>query len=304
MVTVSPRYYPSTDEAALTKPNAGKTCTFRGMTTRNIGVLVPLRAEGSSLRETTDFGLRACQLVSWSPEIWSEKLATRLRREAADAGALIAAFWAGWPGPAVWDFLRGPSTLGLVPALYRAERVAVLKSAGVFARALGVPAVITHLGFIPENSGDPQFQDVVSAVREVAMHLESMGLQFWFESGQETPVTLLRLIRAVGTGNLGINLDPANLILYGKGSPVDSLDVFGAYVRNVHAKDGLYPTDPARLGEEVPIGAGVVRWPDLVRKLSGLAFGGPYIIEREISGEEQKRDIAHAISYLESLLAG
>jgi sugar phosphate isomerase/epimerase len=139
-------------------------------------------------------------------------------------------------------------------------------------------------------------------VKEIAEHLKGLGLQFWFESGQETAVTLLRLIRGVGTGNLGINLDPANLVLYGKSNPVDALSVFGAHVKNVHAKDGMYPTDPDRLGQEVRLGDGAVQWPALVNKLTALGYRGPFVIEREVSGEEQKRDIEYAVKYLEGLL--
>ena len=115
-------------------------------------------------------------------------------------------------------------------------------------------------------------------------------------------MTMLRLIERVETGNLGINLDPANLILYGKGNPIDALDVFQRYVRGIHAKDGLYPTDPMKLGTEVKVGTGRVRFPEFVRRLEGKGFDGAYIIEREISGAEQRADIAETATYLEDLL--
>jgi sugar phosphate isomerase/epimerase len=114
---------------------------------------------------------------------------------------------------------------------------------------------------------------------------------------------MLRLMQAVGTGNLGVNLDPANLILYGKAAPVDALDVFGAHVRGVHAKDGLYPTDPMKLGKEVKVGEGRVRYPEFVRRLREIGFRGEFIIEREISGDQQVRDIRDTVEYLDGLLA-
>ena len=215
-----------------------------------IGVITSLRAEGPCFRHVHDFGLRVCQLSGWDPDLWSEGLADRVRKESASSGVRMSAFWAGWPGPKVWDFVSGPATLGIVPREHREARVRSLLRAAEFAHRLGVPAIITHLGFIPENPSDPAFAEVVSAVRRIASRLRTLGMEFWFETGQETPVTMLRLIRAVGTGNLGVNLDPANLILYGKGNPIDSLDVFGSLVRNVHAKDGLYPTDPMKLGQK------------------------------------------------------
>jgi L-ribulose-5-phosphate 3-epimerase len=273
------------------------------MVNKRVGVLASLSTAGPSLKETIDFGVRTCQLVSWQPDAWTEARALAVRQEAAASGATITGFWAGWTGPAVWDFERGPTTLGIVPPAYREQRVAELKAAGPFARALGVPAVITHLGFIPENPSDPLFGPVVAAVKDIAASLARNGLEFWFETGQETPVALLRLIHATGASNLGINLDPANLILYGKASPVDALDVFGSHVRNVHAKDGLYPTDPYQLGREVRVGEGAVRWPELVRKLDAVGYRGPFVIEREVSGDEQKKDIVLTVSYLERLLA-
>ena len=144
---------------------------------------------------------------------------------------------------------------------------------------------------------------MVGAVKDVADYLADLGMEFWFETGQETPVTMLRLIQEVGTGNLGINLDPANLILYGKANPVDALDVFGAYVRSVHAKDGLYPTTPYQLGEEVKIGSGKVNFPLFLSRLAELNYQGPFIIEREISGSQQILDIRESIAYLSDLLA-
>jgi len=268
-----------------------------------IGVIVGLRAEEDLFGEVKRFDLRACQLVGWKPELWTDETADRVRLQAGASGVRVIGFWAGWPGPAVWNFVEGPATLGLVPAAYRAQRVAALERAGAFARRAALPAVITHLGFVPENPSDPLFAEVVAAVRKVAQHLDALGLAFWFETGQETPTTLLRLIQAVGTANLGINLDPANLVMYGKGNPMDALSVFGKYVRNIHAKDGLYPTDPMRLGREVKVGEGAVRYPEFVRCLGEIGFQGEFIIEREISGDQQRRDIADTVAYLKRLLA-
>jgi len=198
--------------------------------------------------------------------------------------------------------VEGPRTLGLVPREYRAVRVEALKRAGDFASRAGLSAVVTHLGYVPEDPNDSVFDEVVDAVRDVAEHLKAMNLEFWFETGQETPVTMLRLIQFVGTGNLGVNLDPANLILYGKANPVDALDVFGTHVRSIHAKDGLYPTDPMKLGREVKVGEGRVRFPEFVARLQEIGFGGAYIIEREISGAQQQADIADTVAYLRGLL--
>jgi sugar phosphate isomerase/epimerase len=261
-----------------------------------------LRADRPSLNYVAEFGLKTCQLCCWSADTYSPELAKRIREESARTGVSVTSLWAGWPGPKVWDFIDGPATLGLVPREYRTARVEALQRAGKFAHEAGLPAIVTHLGFIPENPRDPVFDEVVAAVKDIAVFLKELGVQFWFETGQETPVTMLRLIERVGTGNLGVNLDSANLILYGKANPIDALDVFGQHVRGVHAKDGMYPTDPMKLGHEVKVGEGRVRFPEFVKRLEGLGYKGAYIIEREISGEQQKKDIADTVKYLEGLL--
>ncbi len=267
-----------------------------------IGVLASLKADQPCFALLREYGVRVCQLSSWTPALWTEALARQVRAEAQREQVRITAFWAGYSGPADWNLTTGPLTLGLIPAAYRHQRIQELIQAGDFAAALGVRAVITHLGFIPESPLDPMFQETVIAARQVARSLKGRGLEFWFETGQETPVTLLRLIQAVGLDNLGINLDPANLILYGKGNPIDALDVFGPWVRNIHAKDGLYPTDPMALGREVKAGEGRVRFPEFVRRLGEIGFGGEFIIEREIRGPEQARDILATVAYLRALL--
>jgi L-ribulose-5-phosphate 3-epimerase len=135
------------------------------------------------------------------------------------------------------------------------------------------------------------------------MYCDGNGQAFWFETGQETPITLLRAIQDVGMDNLGINLDPANLLAYGKGNPVDALDILGPYVKGVHAKDGEYPTDPRELGAEKPLGEGRVDFPTLIAKLKALGYTGALTIEREITGPQQIADIKAGKVYLESILA-
>ena len=269
-----------------------------------VGVIAGLNSDGPSLKYVKDFGLKVCQINHWNPDTYTEKLAADLKKESRESGVVIASLWAGWPGPAVWDFVEGPETLGLVPKRYRKERMAALKKAADFAKWAELPAIVTHMGYIPENARDPVFLDMVEVVREIGSYAKERGIGFWFETGQETPVTLLRVIEQAGTGNLGINLDPANLILYGKANPIDALDVFGKYVKSIHAKDGLYPTDPMKLGHEVKVGEGKVRFPEFVARLEETGYRGPYIIEREISGPQQQADIADTVKYLSGLLAG
>lgn len=230
------------------------------------------------------------------------KNAEILNALAKENGITFSAFWCGWEGPTVWDFYDGQLTLGLVPPEYRTVRIKNLCDGADFAYKLGVKNVVTHMGFIPENPNDVQFAPFCIAVRSVAEYLKKNNQYLLFETGQETPVTILRCFEKVACDNLGVNLDTANLILYGKANPVDALDVFGKYVMNIHAKDGLYPTNGHDLGEEVRIGDGKVDFEKLFEKLHELEYDSYVTIEREIGGEQQAEDIRHARKYLADII--
>lgn len=258
-----------------------------------------LRASLSVLREN---GFDSCQLMAWEPALWTQENAAGTRELLQEYGVTVSAFWCGWEGPKVWDFYDGQLTLGLVPPEYRAQRIRNLCEGADFARLLGITDVVTHMGFIPENPNDPNFGSFCVAVRTVAEHLKGNGQFLLFETGQESPVTLLRCFERVGCDNLGVNLDTANLILYGRANPVDALDVFGRYVRNLHAKDGLYPVNGHDLGRETRIGEGKVDFRALFVRLRELGYDSYVTIEREISGGQQLLDILDAKAYLEKLI--
>ena len=256
-----------------------------------------------SFRDIVEQGFSSCQPLSWHPEFWTDENAAIIREAVDKYGVTISAFWCGWEGPCVWNFYDGQETLGLVPVTFRHARMKNLTDGADFARKLGVTDVISHMGYIPENPYDPNFQGFCVAIRAVAKHLKENGQYLLFETGQETPVALLRCFEVVGLDNLGVNLDTANVILYGKANPVDALDVIGPYVRNLHVKDGFYPTDGHSLGRETKLGEGRVDFPRLIARLKEIGYDGELTIEREISGEQQIRDILESKVFLEQLIA-
>ena len=146
------------------------------------------------------------------------------------------------------------------------------------------------------------YKETIEAIREVVSYCKQNGQNFRYETGQETPITLVRAIKDVGLDNQGVNFDVANLILYGKANPVDAVEIVGPYVQGVHAKDGLWPTGPRNLGKEVPIGQGKVDFPRVIRRLKELNYRGAITIEREISGPQQMEDIRKEKVYLEKLI--
>lgn len=272
------------------------------MTKLRLGVIVPLESGPmEEMKKVSEFGFPTCQVSCWNPDLLTREVANDLRISAEQNNVEITTIWTGLPGTYVWDFLEGPATIGLVPFDTREIRLAALKKGASFAKMVGVESITTHVGFIPENPQDSLYVSLVPLLKEISQFCSENSESFWFESGQETPVTLLRTIQDVGADNLGINLDPANLIMYGKANPVDALDVIGRYVRGVHAKDGEYPTDGRRLGMEKPLGQGKVNFPALIPKLKSCGFDGALTIEREIAGPQQIKDIESAKAILEPL---
>ena len=270
-----------------------------------LGVLVNLNAQSDiveKIQKVHDMGFSYCQISCWDTGCYTDENADRIKAACAEYGVTVSTLWAGWSGKGFWNFYEGQHTLGLVPEAYRFQRIQDLKAGSDFAKKLGVDQIATHAGFIPEDPTTEKYHGVVYAIREVASYAKDNGQYFLFETGQETPITLLRMIQDVGLDNLGVNLDPANLICYGKANPVDALDTIGAYVRDVHAKDSLYPTDGHALGKETPLGEGKVNFPAFIAKLKELGYDSYITIEREISGEQQTKDILSGKALLESLI--
>src|ERR1700730_10793309 len=272
-------------------PTAGKV---------RLGIILGLSADPlADIKRVHDLGFPTCQLgIRSTDDATAAKLRQALDTYHVEATSAVS----GGPGREVYDFYQGPQTIGLVPRDVREARIARMKEVSDFAKKAGIPAVQSHCGFIPENPNDPVYTETVEAIRTVAAYCKQNGQNFRCETGQETPITLVRTIRDVGLDNVGVNFDAANLILYGKANPVDAVEILGPYIQGVHAKDGLYPTDPKHLGVEVPIGEGKVNFPVLIEKLKKIGYKNPLTIEREIRGEKQTADILASKAYLEKLI--
>jgi L-ribulose-5-phosphate 3-epimerase len=266
-------------------------------------VIKPGRGPEEAIARVKNLGMTTC-FLSLDDYIgkFNKDLAKQLQDLFNKYGVTPTAAEVVGPGKLTWDFINGPSTIGIVPKATRSERMDALKQTSDFAKMLGVPNVQTHCGFIPENPGDPLYEEAVIAIRELAEHCSGNGQSFLMETGQETPTTVLRTIQDVNKSNLGVGLDTANLILYGKANPVDAVDILGPHVRSVHAKDGKWPTNPDKLGEEVVIGSGLVDFRKVLTKLHNLGYTGAISIERETSGPKQIEDVKQEKIYLQHIL--
>lgn len=270
-----------------------------------VGLLIsPGNDPAGAISKVKHLGLTNCflSLDSYIGD-FSKARARQLNDALRQANVVATTVEVVGPGKLIWDFTDGPYTIGLVPEATRQQRMDALKSASDFAKVLDIAQVQTHCGFIPENPRDPAYAGTVRAIREVAQHCAGNGQSFLMETGQETPTTVLRTIEEVNVPALGVGLDTANLILYGKANPVDALESVGPYVKSVHAKDGMWPTDPMQLGKEVRIGQGRVDFHKVLAKLHALRYQGAVTIEREISGPQQMEDVRQEKIYLEKILA-
>lgn len=268
-----------------------------------LGVLISLSENcEAEFKRVHDIGLRSCQLSMWNTKYFTDEYVEKVKVASKKYNVSVSTCWVGWSGTKKWgDFYQGPLTLGFVPITYRQMRMNEFLQGAEFACKLGVKNVATHVGFLPENPDTTEYRSLIYDLRFLVEQLSKSKQCFLFETGQETPITLLRTIKEIGLENTGINFDTANLILYGRSNSLDALDLLWPYIRDMHAKDGCFPTDVSRTGQEKPLGEGQANIPAIIKKLKEVGYDGPITIEREISGEEQTRDIIKAKSYIEKL---
>ena len=267
-----------------------------------LGLIVGLAQDPrESFNKVKELGIDTCQVSCTAEKMVDKFDPQEVRKQADGAGIEISSFFLLFEGQ-VWNTKDGPATMGLVAPDYREARLKLAKKFSDMVKEMGVSSIASHIGFIPDDEKDPLYRSFLEVMKEYAEYCLKNEQIFCFETGQELPSTLKRTIKDVGTGNLGINLDPANLILYGMANPLDAVEIFGEDVRGMHAKDGVWPNRDEYLGKETPLGEGKVRFDLLIPRLKKKGFKEPVTIEREISGPQQKIDILRAIKILEPLL--
>jgi sugar phosphate isomerase/epimerase len=181
-----------------------------------------------------------------------------------------------------------------------------MKEIADFTRLLGVDVVGLHIGFVPHDAADPVYAQVIEVARDLCLHCRARNQRVHLETGQESADTLLKFLADTGCDNLFVNFDPANMILYGSGDPIDALKKVGSYVRSVHCKDAKWAARPGeQWGAEVPLGQGDVGMDRFLATLKEIGYDGPLTIEREIPQDpvRQKQEIGFGMRLLEDLKA-
>jgi len=272
-----------------------------------IGVFASIDAGlGVKLEVAQELGIPTIQLHAPAKATRTQANARRFLEHLGDLGISLTAVFGGFEGESYATIAESQRTVGLVPEATRAERVAEMKEIADFARLLECDVVALHLGFIPEDNTSEDYQNVVSVTREICDHCKSLEQDVHLETGQESSVGLLAFHSAVERDNLYVNFDPANMILYGTGEPIEALRSIGRLVRSCHCKDALWSETPGESwGQEVPLGQGQVGMETFLRTLDEIGYHGPLTIEREIPQEpqRQKEEVGGAVRLLEELKA-
>jgi sugar phosphate isomerase/epimerase len=166
----------------------------------------------------------------------------------------------------------------------------------------GIRLVTLHAGFLDERKDDPTRLAMLDRLRTLADTFAARDVDIAFETGQENAMTLIDVLDELDRPGVGVNFDPANMILYGMGDPVEALKLLGPRVVQIHVKDALGTERPGTWGREVPAGHGAVDWAELFDVAVRIEPPVDFIIERE-SGAERRGDIVAARCLIETRLA-
>jgi L-ribulose-5-phosphate 3-epimerase len=192
-------------------------------------------------------------------------------------------------------------TGGLVPDETWNENWRNIQATASLARNMGLTLITFHAGFLPHDPRDPSFAKLLKRIRQVAQLFADQGITLAFETGQEMAATLRAFLETLNCPNVGVNFDPANMILYDQGDPIAALRVLAPWIKQCHIKDAIRTRQPGRWGEEVAVGTGEVNWKAFIQALREIGFHGYLAIERE-AGNQRVADICTARKHIENLL--
>jgi len=247
-----------------------------------------------------DIGIHRVQLaldpLRENPKVWDATEACF-----RDKGISVVSGMFGCVGEDYSTLQSIRATGGLAPDSTWEQNRQNIRATVPIARRLGLKLLAFHAGFLPHDESDPNFGKMLGRLSEVADVFAEAGMNLGLETGQETAPVLLEVLQKLNKKNVGVNFDPANMILYDKGNPIEALRVLGGWVRQVHIKDAVRTAIPGTWGAEVPAGSGEVDWPAFAAALRHFNYTGNLVIERE-AGDQRVADIVTARELVMRLL--
>jgi L-ribulose-5-phosphate 3-epimerase len=189
------------------------------------------------------------------------------------------------------------ATGGIVPDETWEENWSNIQATVEIAAKLGMKLVTFHAGFLPHDTSDPVYLKLRQRITRIAGLFSGKGIDLAFETGQEDAPTLAAFLTDLGMPGVGVNFDPANMILYAKGDPVAALRTLRPWLKQCHIKDATQTKVPGTWGAEVPTGTGEVDWNGFFAVLAETGYTGDFCIERE-AGTQRVEDIRAAREFL------
>lgn len=237
-------------------------------------------------------GIRRVQLaldpLRESPGVWGETAALFRQK-----GITIVSGMFGCVGENYSTLETIRMTGGIAPDGTWEQNANNIRATAALAQQLGLKLVTFHVGFLPDEEQDPNLAKMLRRLAETADMLQAENIAVGLETGQETAPVLVQLLQKLKRPNVGVNFDPANMILYDKGDPIAALRVLGPWIRQVHIKDARRTKVPGTWGEEVAAGTGEVDWQAFFATLRELNYTGDFVVERE-AGSQRVTDVRAA----------
>jgi L-ribulose-5-phosphate 3-epimerase len=175
------------------------------------------------------------------------------------------------------------------------------RSMAVLAENAGIGMITLHAGFIPEDDSNPERGVMIGRLQKIADIFACEGLCLALETGQESAEALLGILVAIDRPRVGVNFDPANMVLYGSGDPIEAMEILSEHIVQVHLKDALEPVREGRWGRETPLGKGDVDWDRFFQLAKELPREVDAIIERE-GGDNRVGEIREAVDFVRTHL--
>jgi len=254
--------------------------------------------------EVTSLGLKYCQFGSIQEDFFiqgnTHKFIAEYKHAIQGSGINVTALFIPFPNQN-WNYPYDTETIGLVSEKTRCERMIRVCTVSNIANELEIPALLSHVGYIPDNINTDFYKKFISDMHSIVEFCARNGQTFNFETGQESLDVLEHTLNAIDHPFAGINLDPANMLMYDRAHPLELVKRLGHRIKSVHCKDGIRPEMHGTLGMEKKFGEGDVCVEKLIRALYRCGYKNCLTIERETEGLQRTIDIRETTKFIQEI---